>query len=158
MFFIIKKVAIRTIEIKRFWPVQSSAPIFFIICTLIWSSAVGGGHEVRGCKIEFYYIKVSLMKNTRGCYSNFKNFRNKWARIFYVSVFKFTFFVLQRDSDNDTALHNAVLSGNFDIVKLLVKNLIKINVYNHNGYTPLQLAMEKGHSKVGSKEFYPPVS
>ena len=97
-------------------------------------------------------------KYSQICYSNFKSFRNKWARIFYVSVFKFTFFVLQRDSDNDTALHNAVLSGNFDIVKLLVKNLIKINVYNHNGYTPLQLAMEKGHSKVGSKEFYPPVS
>ncbi|XP_066474421.1 protein phosphatase 1 regulatory subunit 27 [Tiliqua scincoides] len=46
------------------------------------------------------------------------------------------------------ALHEAVLSGNLDCVKLLVKYGADIHQKDENGWTPLHMACSDGHADI----------
>lgn len=51
------------------------------------------------------------------------------------------------------ALHEAVLSGNLDCVKLLVKYGADIHQKDENGWTPLHMACSDGHADIARSEF-----
>uniref|UniRef100_A0A8C8S4W5 Protein phosphatase 1 regulatory subunit 27 n=1 Tax=Pelusios castaneus TaxID=367368 RepID=A0A8C8S4W5_9SAUR len=46
------------------------------------------------------------------------------------------------------ALHEAVLSGNLDCVKLLVRHGADIHQKDENGWTPLHMACSDGHTHI----------
>ncbi|NWR75954.1 PPR27 phosphatase, partial [Centropus unirufus] len=46
------------------------------------------------------------------------------------------------------ALHEAVLTGNLDCVKLLVKHGADIHQRDENGWTPLHMACSDGHADI----------
>uniref|UniRef100_A0A8D2IX28 Protein phosphatase 1 regulatory subunit 27 n=1 Tax=Varanus komodoensis TaxID=61221 RepID=A0A8D2IX28_VARKO len=50
------------------------------------------------------------------------------------------------------ALHEAVLSGNLDCVKLLVKYGADINQKDEDGWTPLHMACSDGHADIARSE------
>jgi len=47
-----------------------------------------------------------------------------------------------------TPLHAAAMMGQLEMAKNLITSGAKINVYNHNGYTPLLLAVKGGNDKL----------
>lgn len=50
------------------------------------------------------------------------------------------------------ALHEAVLSGNLECVKLLVKYGADINQKDEDGWTPLHIACSDGHADIARSE------
>ncbi|MDF2965500.1 MAG: uncharacterized protein K0Q51_888 [Rickettsiaceae bacterium] len=57
-------------------------------------------------------------------------------------------FIEIADSKGWTALHFAAYNGDFDLVKLLVKYGAKVNILDEQGYSPMYLAIEKGHINI----------
>ena len=49
-----------------------------------------------------------------------------------------------------TPVHNAVISGNIETVKLLIDRGAKLDIADEDGVTPLQLAMEYDRDEIGS--------
>ncbi|TDT72292.1 ankyrin repeat protein [Hypnocyclicus thermotrophus] len=64
------------------------------------------------------------------------------------NIFKFDF--SKRNSAGNTALHEAVRLGNYDIIDLLVQYIDDINCKNLNGDTPMHLAVELGDYEIVS--------
>lgn len=54
----------------------------------------------------------------------------------------------QENADYKTPLHEAVLNGNFDVVKLLVANGAKIDALKKADWTPLMLAATKDNLEI----------
>ena len=57
--------------------------------------------------------------------------------------------VLAVDDKGDTALHGAAWRGSNDIVQLLVDRGARLDVYNKNGFTPLQVANGEEFTRAG---------
>ncbi|MCX8028506.1 MAG: ankyrin repeat domain-containing protein [Brevinematales bacterium] len=52
------------------------------------------------------------------------------------------------DIDGDTPLHLAVMSNNYEIVRILVANKAVVKKRNKKGYTPIDIARELGYSDI----------
>lgn len=59
-----------------------------------------------------------------------------------------TSLLVDRDEHMQTALHHAVMSGNYETTKLLLENRSEVNARRYGNTTPLHLAASKGNIDI----------
>ncbi len=65
----------------------------------------------------------------------------------FVALFFVAFFWTSA-SANATPLHDAVLTGDVELVELLIANGADVDARDVRGYTPLHFAIQEGHTQV----------